>query len=588
MLNNLVLVPPVTRHFDWRRLRDATQERGDNKRWRAELTAMVMEYPDLREEGRRVCETNLLALCYVLGFCLITQEVHREALAFFPHLDGTKTVETLRNDVKRRRSLLLPRNTYKSTLDVCYCVQLILHFYMTIGILILSGSKELAFAFVDEVASFFVKMPAGSPTLFQVLFPELCVAKASTSGEFTAAIRQTSPAIIEPLIWGNSVESSTTGWHPDVLILDDVNNNRNSRSFQSRVKVTKAYMLTRKILKPTGIEMKIGTPYGTGDLFNSEILTSKPGTYDRVFKPAMRLKSGERLDPNGFPPEDEVELLFPSILSYDFLLEEYSADYDSFQSQYMLDSYGAAEIVFDEREVLGAMVEEEDLPMDGERKIVFRLPCRSIKWSKVSGAVGILHQHRMYITEIVQGHYKPSVLAKLIHDTCRKNGLHDVHIIESPGARQMQPVIDNYCITTGWQLYIHWIEFEEDSGVRDTHTRSIEALLATGRLLFSTGVKTKPLISGFVEYGMIDETGIPEVVAHVADALPVSIASEVGDDDEAWRMARERDKFNFVYGRGIYAPPEPEPEEIYAGEPGIEDQRYMENGLEILIPGLER
>jgi hypothetical protein len=317
--------PPVEKlQFDWRRLRDPNQERGDNRAYREELTWQVRENYELREDGRRVCKNNLLALCYVLGYCLITEGVHREAIRFFPAKDPDRTVEQLAIGVKRRRSLLYPRNTYKSTLDVANCVQIILWYYETISILIMSGSKELAFAFVDQVASFFVQQR--TPTLFQALWPELCVRKQLGTGEFTAAIRQMEPAIIEPLIWGNSIESATTGWHPDVLILDDVNTNRNSKSYESRVRITKAYKLARKILKPTGIELKIGTPYGAGDIFNDEVLNSRPGSYDRVYKPAMKLRSGERLEANGFPEEDEVELLFPSILTYDFLREDYEGD----------------------------------------------------------------------------------------------------------------------------------------------------------------------------------------------------------------------------------------------------------------------
>lgn len=574
-------------HFNWRKLRDPNQELGVNRLWRTELTAMVQNDEELREDGRRCCMNNLLALSYVLGYCLITEEVHREAIDFFPKIDPAKNVSELAHGLKRRRSLLYPRNTYKSTLDLVFCVQLILNYFMTIGILILSGSKELSFAFVDQVASFFIRRGT-TISLFQALFPELCVDKWKPSGWFIAGKRQMEPEIIEPLIWANSLESSTTGWHPDVLICDDVNNNRNSRSYESRTRLTKDYKLVRKILKPTGIELKIGTMYGPGDVFNDEVLTARPGSYERVMKPAMRLKSGERLDANGFPDEDEVDLLLPSILNYDFLREEYEADYPSFMSQYLLDSYGAAEIVFGEREMLDVMVEESKVPMEGTTHVAFRLPCRSKQWATLNGAVGIETRNRMYVSEIVQGHFKPSVMAKKIHDVARAAGQHRVAIEESPGAHSYEAAIQNYALTTGWPLQITWTPFEDDDADRDTRIRNLEALIAGGRLLFSTGVKTKPLITGFLEYGMIAESGLPDVISRLAGNLPMSIASESTEDDEAWKMMQQRDHFNMVYCRGKYAPVEPEPEEIEYEEPHIEDQRFTDSGLEILIPGLER
>jgi hypothetical protein len=293
--------------FPWRKLRDPNQERGDNRVYRAELTALVLEDEQVREDGRRVCESNLLALAYVLGYTLITEEVHREAINFFPNFDSSVTVDTLASQgFKRRRTLLYPRNTYKSTMNMVFCVQLILKFYMTVSILILSGGKDLAHDFVMQVASFFYRPRYKNTTLFQALYPELCVEKEPAGGGFTAAIRQTEPAIIEPAIWSSSVEASTTGWHPDVLIIDDIHTNRNSRNYHMRLRITKSYKMARKILKPTGIELKIGTPYGVGDTFNDEVLNSKPGTYDRVYKPALKLRNGDRLDANGFPSEDEI------------------------------------------------------------------------------------------------------------------------------------------------------------------------------------------------------------------------------------------------------------------------------------------
>ena len=575
-------------HFNWRRLRDPTQEKAINRTWRAELTVLVQADDELREDGRRVCKTNLLALCYVLGYCLITEEVHKEAIEFFPEKDPNKTVEELAIGMKRRRTLMYPRNTYKSTLDLANCIQLILHYYMTIAILIISGAKPLSFAFVDQVSSFFYREPKRPPTLFQALFPELCVDKEPDSGVFTCPLRQREPKILEPLIWGNSLASSTTGWHPDVAIYDDIHNNRNSKTFESRAAITKDYKLTRKILKPTGYELMIGTPYGAGDVFDDQVSTAKPSTYHRVYKAAMRLKSGERLDPNGFPDEDEVELFLPSILSYEFLREEYEGDYSSFMSQYLLDSYGAAEIVFPEDAMLGAIIAEDDVPMEGETFIHWRLPCRKMGWATANAAVGIKHRNRMTIAEALQGHYKPSVLAKLIVDTARKFGTHHISIEDSPGARRMQSTIQNYALTVGWDMNISWLDFQEDSGDRDTRIRNLEADMSMSRLLFSDGIsKLKPLIEGFTRYGMMTENGLPDVVSRVADNLPQSIAAEgVDDDDVAWEMMRQRDKYNLIYGRGQYARPEPEPEEVAYQEPDPNDAEYTDIGLPNILGGL--
>ena len=52
-------------------------------------------------------------------------------------------------------------------------------------------------------------------------------------------------------------------------------------------------------------------------------------------------------------------------------------------------------------------------------------------------------------------------------------------------------------------------------------------------------------------------------------------------ESEAWQHMRERDHTNMLYGRGMYAPPEPEPEVIRSSKKTcIENRQFTETGLE--------
>jgi len=578
--------------FNWRRLRDTTQDQFDNKRWRAELTVLVQEDEAIREDGRRVCQNNLLALCWVLGFCLVDEEVHHDALGYFlPKEPGLTLDEWLAQSSKtylRRGSLLLPRGVFKTTISLANCAQLLICWPLTVAIMIMCGRRDLAWDFVAQVGGFFYRRPNHPPTLFQALFPELCVDKEPQGGEFTAARRQMEPRIIEPAIWGESVESGVSGYHPNVLVVDDLSNNRNSQTFEQRVKVTKKYKLNRKVLVSKGIELKVGTIYGTGDIFTDEVLTSRPGTIRRLIKPALKLKSGERLDQNGFPEEDEVELLFPTLLSYDYLLAEYESGFESFCTQYLLDEYGAAEVVFSQEQMLATMVDEVGLPLEGTTYIHWRFPCSKKQWKTAAAAVAIESRNRCYIVEAIEGHYKPSVLAKHVVNLARKYNLHRVSVEESPGAILMQSAIQNYALTTGWDVGIDWQAFDDDTGERDLRIRSLEALLAEGRLYFNAGMKhLRSVLLEFTQYGMLPDNALPDCVARVADNLPQSIAAEdLDDEDAAWQSARERDHYNLLYGRGQYARPEPEPEEIVEEQYDPAEERYNELGLENILGGL--
>jgi len=579
--------------FRWRALKDDTQEYSDNKRWRAELTALVQEDPAIREEGRRVCQTNLLALCWVLGYCLVDETVHHDALAFFMQKEpGDNFQEWCKQQPQSSRSgsLLLPRGVYKTTISLANCVQLIICWPLTVSIMIMCGRRDLAWDFVGQVSSFFVRRPNQPASLFQSLFSDLCVSKQPESGEFTAALRQVEPAIIEPAIWGESVESGVSGYHPNVLVADDVTSNRNSQTYEQRIKITKKFKLNRKVLLPWGLNFRVGTIYGTGDLFTDEVLTSRPGSIRRVLKPALRLRNGERLDQNGFPDEEDIELLFPTILGYEYLRQEYDSSFESFQTQFMLDEFGAAEVVFAQDQLLEAMMGETSFPLEGRTFIHWRFPCTKKQWRTAAAAVGIAYRNRCYIIEVIEGHYKPSLLARNVINLARKYSLHRISVEDSPGAVLMQSAISNYALTTGWDVSIDWKAFDDDTGERDLRIRNLEADLATGRLYFNADMKhLRALMLEFSQYGMLPENAIPDCVARVADEiLPQSIAAEdLDDEDAAWKAASERDHFNLLYQKGPYARPEPEPEEVYDDEPRIEDRKFNDLGLEIIMPGLE-
>lgn len=586
-------------HFDWRRLHNTVCEKNDNEKWRAELTRMVVNEREVREDGRRVTQTNLLALCWVLGYCLVDETIHEEALHFFPpkepSLSLNEWIKEANKQYCRTGSLILPRGVYKSTISLVNCVQLLVCWPETVSIMVMCGRGDLAEDFMVQVGNFFYRARANAPpTLFQALWPDLCVDRKPDTHGFSTAKRQMDPPIIEPAIWAESIEAGTSGYHPNILISDDLHNNRNSRTFDARSTITKKYKLAKKVLMPTGSEIRIGTIYGSGSIFTDEVLTFRPGTLRRVIRPAVKMKNGERIDDNGFPDESEIDLCFPTILSYDFLKAEYEADYDTFATQYLCDEYGGFEVVFPQPQMLASMVEESAIPLEGETIIHWRFPCLRRGWYTACCAVGILHRNRCFIAEVIEGRHKPSALAKTVIVTARKHGVHQVSIEDSPGARLMIPAIQNYALTTGWKMNLHWIagggageeESEEDSGMRDLRIRNIEAVLSCGRLQFSKGIKQmKKLVQEFCEYGMIPDFGIPDVVARVVDHLPQSIAADdLGDEKMAWEAVKERDHYNMIYGRGQYAPPEPEPEEVE--EVDDFEGEFTEDGLENIMPGL--
>ena len=226
--------------------------------------------------------------------------------------------------------------------------------------------------------------------------------------------------------------------------------------------------------------------------------------------------------PNGFPdPERTWNYSFPTILSYDYLREEYESDFNSFQSQYMLDEYGDNEVVFSAEQMLMAMRDEADMPLEGQTFIHWRFPCRSNKWQAASAAVCTHPSAGTAVTSSTwcSAIHKPSVLAVLVNKLARKHGLHrHRRRVSHRRAAHATGHLETMRSTTGVGCVSHnWQESIEDTGERsDTRIRGFETHAeATGRLVLLNRPQgtIKPLMAQFTQYGMMDETAIPDAVS---------------------------------------------------------------------------
>lgn len=566
--------------FDFMRLRTDTS-------YRLELTDWLAEDDALKEAGRELCKTNLLCLCYVLGYTKIDPVVHKEAIEFFLPRNLAKPVSEQGIGQMTRGTLLYPRGTFKTTLDEADVVQETICFPRDATTFIVCANMKLATALVANIAAHFIKPRQARPTLFQALFPEMCVLPSqwSSASGFSPATRQASPPIKEDAVMAFSCESGNSGWHCWRMKGDDLANNRNMRSETSRADVVRNYNINRKMLMPGGIEDKMGTRYAPDDPYGVELSRARLGSYRYVVKPALRLKNGERLDANGFPARQDVELLFePLGLTWEFLRDEYDSDYSAFMTQYMNDDAGDNEVVFSQDEMLKVLCDDEQMPLAGQVVMHVRLPSKAHGWRTAAAVVGSIENNRLYIIDAMHGSYKPTLLARRIVDLARKWELHSVEVQQAPGAEKLGALASNYALTLGYPLNLVWIEPQGDETEMDGRIKALEGLFRGGRLLFTRDLPPiRRLIEQFVGYGMVSDTSLPDVVAHAAEHLPQSIGSTATVDSLAYAMASERDMYNTVYGAGPYAPVQPEPEETEVDV--IEDWRNP-FGLEDMMPGL--
>jgi len=534
-----------------------------------------------KEELRWRCQTDLLWLAkFVLGYGLIDEHDHREMFDMFVKKDPRKPIEE-QDDVKVRL-ILMPRRTFKTTANIADTVQWILDF-PDVAVMTMTASNSpdspLADAFVAEVASHFYH-PSGAPFKpLHLLFPEHVLDKMPKAGEFITPARTKFRR--DPTVKGVSIEQSLSGWHPDVLKGEDVQDNRNSQTTFALRKVWTNLNINIKMLADWAYREHTGTRYGPMDCYGKMLATVN----DRVkvlWKPAyIRCQHALKIADENLN-ENDVILQFPKQLPWKFLRMTKADDENSFWTQYMNIAEGSFKPTFGMERLEAAKVKENDAPHEDEVHIAWRFEYAECK--NAAGAVGLEHHGRMTVAEILRGAWTPSTLAANVVDLAKRWECHRVQIEETPGARSMEQHIRNEALEKGWRLEILWTEFLQDPTARALAIKSAEPHLLAGRLLFSDGIKNlQEAFRQLYHFGMVEDDEIASVVSRVAACLPESIAADDFDptDEGAWIKYAQQDMYNRVYGRGAYAESEPE-------APPIEEdwQPTTAAGLSEMMPGL--
>jgi hypothetical protein len=527
-------------------------------------------------------QTDLLWLAkFMLGYTLIDEEDHREMFEMFVKKDPGKPIEEQDTEYKVR-VILMPRRTYKTTANIADTVQWILCF-PEVAVMAMTASNSpdspLADAFVMECAMHFYHAEGTPLKPLHQCFPEHVLHKLPKAGEFTTPARQNYRR--DPTVKGVSIEQSLSGWHPDVLKAEDIQDNRNSQTTYALRKVWNNLNINIKMLADWGYREHTGTRYGPMDVYGKILAGANPQT-KILWKPAyVRRKHALKTEDQDLV-EGDVILQFPRQLPWKFLRSVKKDDENSFWTQYMNIAEGAFKPTFPMERLEAAKMSEEATPHDNTVHIAWRFEYAESK--NAACAVGVEQRGRMTIVEVYTGSPMPTALAAKVVGLAKKWECHRVQIEDTPGARSMEQHIRNQAFESAWRLDILWTEFLQDATARALAVKSAEPHLLAGRLLFSDGIQNlQEVFRQLYHFGMVEETEIASVVSRVAAELPKSVAAEDFDqaDDEKWEEYVGQDAYNRVYGKGAYAEEEPE---FAASEK--EWQPTTAAGLSEAMPGL--
>jgi hypothetical protein len=525
--------------------------------------ARILSDGEYRQQLRWRMQTDLFWLAkYVLGYDKLTEHWHTEVADVFIRKDPNKPIA--QQSRKKRRMLILPRRTFKTSFNICDAVQWILCF-PDVAVMVMTASNSpdspLADAFVAEAASHFY-CPEGAPQgALHLCFPEHVLRKAPKAGEFTTPARTKFRR--DPTVKGVSIEQSLSGWHPDIIKSEDVQDNRNSQTSFGLKKVKKNFYLNLKMLGEGGFVDITGTRYGPMDLYGDMIQKAGEETI-LLWKPAyIRRPHALKLEDDELV-EADVILQFPEQISWEFLRSEKELDAETYWTQYMNVAEGSFVPTFPIEKLEAARISSEEQGQQHNDKVHIAWRFEYADCKHAAGAVGIERDGRMVIVEVVRAQLAPTALARRLVAVAKRWECRRVEIEDTPGARSMLQHVRNEALEADWRIEILWGEFLQDDTARKLAIKTAEPHLLAGRLLFASDIQNRQeVFRQLYHFGMVEEVEIASVISRVAAHLPSSIAAEgfEAQDEAAFNAYIEQDAYNRIYGKV-----EPEPEALQIDE----------------------
>lgn len=192
-----------------------------------------------------VYQASLFNTCkFLLGYKDVTEKTHGEI------------IETLEN-ATNNKLICVPRGCLKSTIAcVAYPIWL-LNRNPNLRILIDSELYTNSSTFLREIKGLLTSHPLIS------VFGEY---KTKVWNESEIIIKQRTKNLKEGSITCSGIGATKVGQHFDVIIMDDLNSDKNTMNDEQADKVINHYKMQTSILEPTGTKVVIGTRYSAKDL----------------------------------------------------------------------------------------------------------------------------------------------------------------------------------------------------------------------------------------------------------------------------------------------------------------------------------
>lgn len=558
---------------------------------------------------RYLAQTNLFALCHLLEKYKdttdktyvwtdgTTHNTHEEICnEFFVRknpLEATFKDFAMGYVGQKQRLLLVPRGGFKSSIDMADTVQWILCF-PEVNIIILTGVLQLAKDFVSEIKGHFrlddatendpdhinlfdVKknikprtMDDGTPFMFQVLFPEHCIAKDDgKESEFqtpaTASIGTGST------VWAASIDQNLSGWHAGIMKLDDVVTNENSRTADRIININKQVSINKAMLHPYGFYDKIGTWYDQDDTYGQDMkhITScekkgepvKTKVYLRpAWWPNLAAVKAGKVDSELRELDYELWFNVQGQLTYEFLRGEMH-DVEGFAVKFLNDPTKAHTVKFPRELLERRTIHSTMLPQSGLTVTCIDTAYSTKSWADYTVMITAkIYGGRFYIIDMARGRWNEFELPCKIASVAHQWNPSRICIEESVGVKWLGKEIYREMDKLRVRVPIEFVPMGKGSKAtaKDVMAKPVLRYLGDERLLFANQMAgLEELYKELSAFGTASSShdDIVDALALLVDQFS-AYADMEGRKSEASPdfviSNQQKQQYDHVYGKGVY------------------------------------
>lgn len=222
---------------------------------------------DKYQAVRQAAEADIETFIKLVAPHILLGSIHKEVLRWWT-----------REDAKPAQLLLLPRGHMKSKL-VAYRVAWWITKHPEITIMYLSATSDLA-----EAQLYQIKQILDSP-IYRRYWPDMTNVEEGKREKWNVAEiavdhpRRKLEGVRDSTCKAVGVNANFTGFHADVVVLDDMVVPKNAYTEEGRQKVASAYSQLASIENPGASEWAVGTRYHPRDIYN-DMLNMKAEIFD--------------------------------------------------------------------------------------------------------------------------------------------------------------------------------------------------------------------------------------------------------------------------------------------------------------------